>query len=113
MDIKQKGINILVKTALWPFGQGLTIIEAAKDLNIGYKAAKYRLKRFKELYPDAWDEFERLRDFARKDKDRLRWSGRYKRRDGLKLFSEFGGKNVDYWDFLERLEESEKIKGFL
>jgi len=76
MIIKKKYTEILTKISPGPIGQGLTVAEAVKDLNLSINTIRTRLKQFKKKYPDAWDKFKKLRSIARKDRLKLQWKRR-------------------------------------
>lgn len=87
-QIKQEYLDILIRIAPGPIGQGMTIPAAAKDLGIGYKAAKYRLKQFKIKYPNAWGKIKELRRIAKSDRYKLAWKRHPNQKVGLRLFTE-------------------------
>lgn len=110
MIIKQKYTDILLRITPGPRGQGLTIAEAAKDLNLSINTIKTRLKQFKKKYPDYWNNFKKLRDIARQDRLKLRWKTRLGEGEkisfpgqlGLKTFTELG-EAIDINDLEENI----------
>lgn len=86
--MKQEYIDVLIRVAPGPIGQGMTYKETAKDLNTTVGVVNMRLQRFKKEYPEAWEKFTVLRKMARQDRVKLRWKMWPTQEIGLKLFSE-------------------------
>jgi len=106
METNDMIIKLLTKICPGPIGRGLTIQKAAKELNITHRTARYELEKFKKDYPQAWEEFEKLRNIAKQDRYKLRWKEHPDRQLKLKLFSELlgetkskGNDNIDYNDY--------------
>ena len=100
----RKQMEVLVRIAPGPLGQGMKIKEAAKDLNISISAFNNRLQRFKARYPEAWENFVSLREISRQDRYRLRWKRHPSQKVGLKVFTELA-ETISEWGFRSRLLE--------
>jgi len=117
MEINEKYTELLILIAPGPYGQGLTIKEAAKKLGISYQAAKQRLTRFKKKYPNAYKKFKDLQKLMRQDRLKLRWDYNKLREIKLHLFSEMldkpkhkdNDKPISYIDYDDYMNIKEKL----
>lgn len=66
--LTRKQLDLLMLVWPGPVGQGLTVAEAARGLNITVRAAQYRLKHFKQRFPEAWEKYESARELLRQDR---------------------------------------------
>ena len=55
-----------------PIGEGMSQVEAAKELGITPEAVQSRLKTFKERHPEAFDNFIATIELSRKHRGKLR-----------------------------------------
>lgn len=110
--ISSELIRILLKITPGPIGESLSLKQAARDLNIGYDAARYKLKQFEKKYPKAWDNFLKLKKLAKQDKYELRWKRVEKQQIFLKTFTDLAGDN-EVSEFLDMLENKGELKGLL
>jgi len=94
MDINNKYTELLILIAPGPLGQGFTLKEAANKLNIPYRTAKYRLTRFKNKYPDAWEKFDKLRKEAQDRRYKLAWKRHPNQQVGMKTECDTYGKKT-------------------
>jgi len=54
-----------------PLGQGLSILVAAKNLNISYDAANRKLQTFKKRFPGAWSVIKGMQETMARNRDGL------------------------------------------
>jgi len=71
-----------------------------------------RLETFKKNFPEAWDNFLKLKELAKQDKYELRWKRVEKQQIFLKTFTELAGDN-EVNEFLDMLENKGELKRFL
>jgi len=106
-ELSQKGlfiplcraVEVLIRTAHGPIGYSMTLKEAAKDLNITRQAAYDRIKVFKKLFPDAWQEFQKLQKLSKQDRYKLRFKRKSDQFVGISLFSEIIGNTKPINDY--------------
>jgi len=117
MEINKSYTELLILIAPGPLGQGLTIKEAAKQLNIPYRTAQNRLASFNRKYPNAYKKFKDLQRLMRQDRLKLRWDYNKLREIKLHLFSEMldkpkhkdNDKPISYIDYDDYMNIKEKL----
>lgn len=70
--LSKKQMQALVLITPGPVGQGLTYEKAAKELGINESTLIKRINRFKNRFPDAWRNFESIRNVSRRQENNLR-----------------------------------------
>ena len=70
--LSEKQVEALILIVPGPIGQGLTQKEAAKILGLNERDFRSRLTRFKIRFPDAWENFESMRNVSRRQEESLR-----------------------------------------
>jgi len=112
MEVSKQEIALLIRVCPGPIGQGLTLKEAAKGLDIPYRTAKLRLAGFKTKFPDAWKKFKNLRNLAKDDRYKLRWKTHPDQEVGISLFSEIIGntKPINDYDDCNDIDDCMDIK---
>jgi len=92
--VKKIYTDVLIRLLPGPLGKGQTIAQAAKDLAISQSAVKYRLKAFKTKYPEAWEEFKRIKSKATRERYGLRWKRNYKQNEFIHTGDGFSQDNT-------------------
>lgn len=59
-----------------PIGEGLTVREASKRIGISEASAFGRLKRVKDRFPDAYQQYQAAKKISSKNREQLRDIGR-------------------------------------
>lgn len=60
-----------------PIGEALTVREASKRLGIAESSAFERLKRVKDRFPDAYQQYQAAKRIASENREQLRKIGKY------------------------------------
>jgi len=94
MKIKKEYSELLLLITPGPIGRGLTIKQAAQELDISYIGAKKRLEQFKVKYPDAWKKFNSLKEEAQDRRYKLRWKEHFNQQIGMKTECDMFGKKI-------------------
>jgi len=79
-------------------------------LGICYGTAKYRMRKFKKDFPEAWERFENLKKKMKIHRYTLRWRRIDNQQMCIKTFTDL---SLEYErPIIEILEDSDRIKGF-
>jgi len=70
--LTRRQMDLLIKITPGPIGEGKTIIDAAKELEITKQAAHERLRNFKKNFPNEYQTWWDLRELSRKQREGLK-----------------------------------------